>query len=55
MLHMCALIYTQLGVSPDTQKQTGFAGYPSRKDLNFSYYCLQRGWKLQRCKPCELK
>lgn len=37
MLHMCALIYTQLGVSPDTQKQTGFAGYPSRKDLNFSH------------------
>lgn len=36
-LHMSALIYTQLGVSPNTQKQTGFAGYPARKDLNFSH------------------
>ncbi len=34
-LRMSALIYTQLGVSPVTQKQTGFAGYPARKDINF--------------------
>lgn len=33
---MSALIYTQLGVSPDTQKQTGFAGYQARNDINFS-------------------
>lgn len=30
---MSALIYTQLGVSPYTQKQTGFAGYPSLTSL----------------------
>jgi len=36
-LHMSVLIYTQLGVSPDTQIQTGFAGFPSSKELNFSH------------------
>lgn len=41
-LRMSDLIYTQLGVSPDTQKQTGFAGYPARKDKLLSYYCLQK-------------
>lgn len=36
-LQMSALIYTQLGVSPDIQKQTGFAGYQSKKGLGFSH------------------
>ncbi len=39
---MYALIYTQLGVSPDTQKQTGFAGYPARKDINFSHITVYK-------------
>lgn len=39
---MSALIYTQLGVSPYTQKQTGFAGCPARKDLNFSHITVYK-------------